>query len=136
MKSSKTVICNRRVVEAILGQPKTVLCSLLLGTLENENGWNHEDDVENTQSGKGAIWIDLRDREVVVREVLPDQVPGGLREGGLLVQLVAELPEEPELKGSIGEGPNHSNFSDQSSVKIQKLMLKNSKKPGIMINTF
>ena len=24
----------------------------------------------------------------------------------------------PELKGSIGEGPNHSNFSDQSSVKI------------------
>ena len=24
----------------------------------------------------------------------------------------------PELKGSIGEGSNHSNFSDQSSVKI------------------
>ena len=24
----------------------------------------------------------------------------------------------PELKGSIGEGPNHSNFSDQSSVEI------------------
>ena len=24
----------------------------------------------------------------------------------------------PELKGSIGEGPNHSNFSHQSSVKI------------------
>ena len=24
----------------------------------------------------------------------------------------------PELKGSIGEGPNNSNFSDQSSVKI------------------
>ena len=24
----------------------------------------------------------------------------------------------PGLKGSIGEGPNHSNFSDQSSVKI------------------
>ena len=23
-----------------------------------------------------------------------------------------------ELKGSIGEGPNHSNFSDQSSVSI------------------
>ena len=25
----------------------------------------------------------------------------------------------PKLKGSIGEGSNHSNFSDQSSVKIQ-----------------
>ena len=24
----------------------------------------------------------------------------------------------PELKGSIGEGPNHSNFSDRSSVRI------------------
>ena len=24
----------------------------------------------------------------------------------------------PELKGSIGDGPNHSNLSDQSSVKI------------------
>ena len=29
----------------------------------------------------------------------------------------------PKLKGSIGEGPNHSNFSDQSSVKIQELLL-------------
>ena len=27
----------------------------------------------------------------------------------------------PQLKGSIGGGPNHSNFSDQSSVKIQEL---------------
>ena len=25
----------------------------------------------------------------------------------------------PQLKGSIGEGPNHSNFSDQSSVRIR-----------------
>ena len=25
---------------------------------------------------------------------------------------------EAELKGSIGEGPNHSNFSHQSSVKV------------------
>ena len=24
----------------------------------------------------------------------------------------------PRLKGSIGEGPNHSNFSDESSVNI------------------
>ena len=26
--------------------------------------------------------------------------------------------DEPGLKGSIGEGPNHSNYSDQSSVRI------------------
>ena len=37
----------------------------------------------------------------------------------------AEYPAE--LKGSIGEGPNHSNFSDQSSVKIQELLLNNWK---------
>ena len=29
--------------------------------------------------------------------------------------------DEPKLKGSIGEGPNHSNFSDQSSVRIQEI---------------
>ena len=28
------------------------------------------------------------------------------------------LREGPKLNGSIGEGPNHSTFSDQSSVKI------------------
>ena len=27
-------------------------------------------------------------------------------------------PRSPKLKGSIGEGPNHSNFSDQSAVNI------------------
>ena len=26
--------------------------------------------------------------------------------------------EEPELKGSVGEGPNQTNYSDQSSVEI------------------
>ena len=30
------------------------------------------------------------------------------------------------LKGSIGEGPNHSNFSDQSSVRIQEILLNSS----------
>ena len=38
----------------------------------------------------------------------------------------------PQLKGSIGEGPNHSNFSDRNSVrilskKIQEFSLENSK---------
>ena len=27
-------------------------------------------------------------------------------------------PQLPELKGSIGEGPNQTNYSDQSSVRI------------------
>ena len=46
----------------------------------------------------------------------------------------------PKLKGSIGEGSNHSNFSHQSSVKIltseqnsvkiQCILLENSKKSG------
>ena len=31
---------------------------------------------------------------------------------------VVGLDPGPELKGSVGEGPNHSNFSDRSSVKI------------------
>ena len=32
--------------------------------------------------------------------------------------LARRLGLEPKLKGSIGEGSNHPNFSDQSSVKI------------------
>ena len=36
-----------------------------------------------------------------------------------LVLYAATYPElDPKLKGSIGEGSNHSNFSHQSSVKI------------------
>ena len=31
---------------------------------------------------------------------------------------------DAKLKGSIGEGPNHSNFSDQSSVRIQESSAK------------
>ena len=54
------------------------------------------------------------------------QGPGGVRHGG-----VGDQPHS-ELKGSIGEGPNHSNFSDQSSVKIlakiQEFSPENSKK--------
>ena len=29
-----------------------------------------------------------------------------------------ELQAEPELEGSVGEGPNRTNYCDQSSVKI------------------
>ena len=46
--------------------------------------------------------------------------------------------DEPKLKGSIGEGPNHSNFSDQSSVRIQEILLefiRDLKKSG-MLNIF
>ena len=32
---------------------------------------------------------------------------------------VQGLAARPGLKGSVGEGPNHSNFSDRSSVRIR-----------------
>ena len=36
----------------------------------------------------------------------------------------------PKLKGSIGEGPNHSNFSDRSSVRILGIQRKPRKAPS------
>ena len=36
----------------------------------------------------------------------------------------------PELKGSIGEGPNNSNFSDRSSVRILGIERKPRKAPA------
>ena len=47
-------------------------------------------------------------------------MPAGL---GLRAREASGVPRStpvrrPKLKGSIGEGPNHSNFSDRSSVKI------------------
>ena len=36
---------------------------------------------------------------------------------------------QSELKGSIGEGPNHSNFSDRSSVRILGIQRKPRKAP-------
>ena len=36
----------------------------------------------------------------------------------------------PSLKGSIGEGPNHSNYSDQSSVRILGIQRKPRKAPS------
>ena len=35
----------------------------------------------------------------------------------------------PELKGSIGKGPNHSNFSDRNSVRILGIQRKPRKAP-------
>ena len=51
---------------------------------------------------------------------LPGSPPGG---GGCARRRAPPAPasrpaSRPELKGSIGEGSNHSNFLDQSSVKI------------------
>ena len=44
----------------------------------------------------------------------------------------------PELKGSIGEGPNHSNFSEfgQNSCKFQEFSPENSKNAGNNFNIF
>ena len=54
------------------------------------------------------------------------------------LEIVHDGDAEPELKGSIGEGSNHSNFSDQSSVRIQEMLLefiRNLKRSG-MFNIF
>ena len=40
------------------------------------------------------------------------------------------LPRSAELKGSIGGGPNHSNFSDRSSVRILGIQRKPRKAPA------
>ena len=39
-------------------------------------------------------------------------------------------PAAPKLKGSIVEGPNHSNYSDQSSVRILGIQRKPRKAPS------
>ena len=39
-------------------------------------------------------------------------------------------PSSPWLKGSVGEGPNHSNFSDRSSVRILGIQRKPRKAPS------
>ena len=41
------------------------------------------------------------------------EVPGKVRQSTV-------IPFDAELKGSIGEGPNHSNYSDRSSVRIHQ----------------
>ena len=43
-----------------------------------------------------------------------------------IAQKVQAGESPPELKGSIGEGPNHSNFLDRSSVKILSKFHQNS----------
>ena len=61
------------------------------------------------------------------RATSPTQAAASSSVSGTSGSRLASSQEEPKLKGSIGEGPNHSNFSDQSSVKIQEIQLKNSK---------
>ena len=54
--------------------------------------------------------------EDLVERVLGAGIKSRASLGGALAAVPLGL--YPELKGSIGEGPNHSNFSDQSSVNI------------------
>ena len=54
-------------------------------------------------------WVDVEEFKGTVPW---DTLPNDLYSGQEALELQAEL------KGSIGEGPNHSNFSDQSSVRI------------------
>ena len=50
------------------------------------------------------------------------------------VQARRRKPCMPELKGSIGKGSNHSNFSHQSSVKILRIQRK-VRKPKVCQNS-
>ena len=52
------------------------------------------------------------------------RVPRGRRAGCAAPRAAAAAPPRPKLKGSIGEGSNHSNFSDQSSVRIQEILFE------------
>ena len=55
------------------------------------------------------------------RALLFEEVVGALRRApGLLLEDLLRGREglEPELKGSVGEGPNQTNYSDRSSVRI------------------
>ena len=88
------------------------------GRLEQLNAWavavKEAADAQATQAARAAA------------AARPEEAYGAARER--LEALSQELDDVPrktkyagawraKLKGSIGEGPNHSNFSDQSSVK-------------------
>ena len=69
---------------------------------------------------EGDLYYKTHDREAVAT---PRQVKIALMQQGFetrraLQRVVNALPPGAELKGSIGEGPNHSNFSDRTSVII------------------
>ena len=67
--------------------------------LHESNSWGRD---SRARRGVGTLRLNRRGSLMVSGQVLAD-------EAGHF---------EPKLKGSIGEGSNHSNFSDQSSVKI------------------
>ena len=64
----------------------------------------------------------IRGEALDPREV-PEELPRELR-------LRGAVHPPPKLKGSIGEGPNHSNFSDRSSVRILGIQRKPRKAPS------
>ena len=54
----------------------------------------------------------------LLEALVPGQPRRARRGGGRRGARLAPGRRGPSLKGSIGEGPNRSNFSDQSSVRI------------------
>ena len=75
--------------------------------------------------GAGAVLAGLRYLELSVFEEIPPfraLLAPYVRRGEVLVVPGGGLTDagepHPKLKGSIGEGSNHSNFSHQSSVNI------------------
>ena len=71
---------------------------------------------------EGELPCDVVVANILLRPLLAlrDTILARVRPGGALARRV--LPRcgrhRLELKGSIGEGPDHSNFSDRSSVRI------------------
>ena len=62
-------------------------------------------------------------------------VPAGAAERTARSGAAARSPP-PKLKGSIGEGSNHSNFSEKSSVRILGIQRKFFQNSGIFARKF
>ena len=54
----------------------------------------------------------------VYKKVKADPDDKSAKETASLLTQAAIIASGSELKGSVGEGPNHSNYSDRSSVRI------------------
>ena len=78
---------------------------------------SHYASVQKEESGQDAVRV---------RFALQGQLAGLAQVLSIAARSAAAEPSGPEWKGSIGEGPNHSNYSDRSSVRIL-CSLENSK---------
>ena len=74
---------------------------------------------QNFMKGKEEVLKDFKVTDLKCKGGTP--MPMSVKEGTIKRDRESKRvakESRAKLKGSIGEGPNHSNFSDQSSVKI------------------